>query len=334
MNASQAREAPAEKEESAMNRLSVMLGLLALALLEPARAELPQYVIRDLGNYGRATLGPAAINDQNQAVVTLWTYQEHDQYLFYDGFGEPPQKFVGKRAVAIDAAGKVLGYTYPDEQAFLWDGEFHDIPLNFAYDINDAGDVVGRLNDPYGGYLYSGGELIRLPEHFEPRSINNERTIGGVLVPELVNYPAIWQNGTMTWIGDFNAGINDINNLGWVIGNSKYGAYVKTDAEFLVIGSGTPLGINDSGRVVGQFGATTGAGVWEGGVLAKLPDFGGFSRAFAINNAGVIVGKAADQNDDVHLVAWEPVPEPASLLALGTGLAWAAVARRRTTARR
>ncbi len=316
-----------------MNRLSAMLGLLAVALLAPARAELPQYVMRDLGNYGRATIGPASINDMNQAAVTVWRGAV-PSFLFFGSLGAPPEVFDGKRATAINAAGQVAGFVQGDAtvQAFTWDGEFHDIPLSYAFAINDAGDVVGRLDDPFGGYLYSGGVLTRLPENFEPRAINNTGQVAGTKEEYPMYHPGIWEMGTLTWTGAFHGGVYAMNNLGWVVGWSQYAGYIWTGTELLIIG-GTPLGINDSGRVVGQFGATIGAGVWQDGVLEKLPDYGVSSRAFAINNRGVVIGWAADCNDDFHLVAWEPVPEPGSLLALGTCLAATAFARRHTEPR-
>ena len=55
--------------------------------------------------------------------------------------------------------------------------------------------------------------------------------------------------------------------------------------------------------------------------LLPLPDGYAYATAMGINDQGQIVGFAGDGYTESRAVLWNPVPEPASLLVLSSGLA-------------
>jgi len=98
-------------------------------------------------------------------------------------------------------------------------------------------------------------------------------------------------------LGDLGGGSSRgtaINNAGQIVGYSTitpYGAthaFLYEDGVMTDLGSGAPNDINDSGQIVGP-------GLYDNGAWINLGGLGGLlntSAAFAINNAGQIVGAA------------------------------------------
>lgn len=74
-------------------------------------------------------------------------------YLWDDGMhgiGTLGGEFVHSSALAINNLGQVVGETSTrtgEGRAFLWDGTMHDLGIgqSFAWDINDRGQIVGRV---------------------------------------------------------------------------------------------------------------------------------------------------------------------------------------------
>lgn len=115
-------------------------------------------------------------------------------------------------------------------------------------------------------------------------------------------------------------------------------AFLWQNGEMLDLGAlpgdnyGAAWGINDLGQVVGESYAVSTPGyshrghafVWRNGSMQALTPLPGdeWSTAFGINSQGWVVGLSGNfQNVTSHGVLWKPVPEPSSLLALGSGLA-------------
>lgn len=181
-----------------------------------------------------------------------------------------------------------------------------DVPSSVrteAYDINDAGQVVGSYIDHTGaihGFLYSGGAYTTLP--FPATGINNV----GQIVMELVGSgSALYTGGSYTPI------------------NAPLG--VRTYA----------LHVNDSGKVVGSYYDSIGTlhgFLYSDGTYTTVDNPLGFIRTetFGINNAGQIVGyfmsgvagEPAQQGFNYRGGVFTTINDPRGLSPQSTQSAW------------
>lgn len=305
-----------------MKRTCACLIVLFVVACAPARAVLPEYVLRDLGDLGFATFTAADINETGQAVFN--EAAGGNRFFYWDG--NTLEEVVGVAGFGVNDHGQVAATT--GQQSYVWDGTSHEVPLNRVLDINNAGQLIGTTNTPYATWLYAAGQLTALGPGIEPLALNNRGQIAGYKrVGETVSYPLIWTAGGGQ-VMPFRGGAYGINDLGQIVGSADLGdpegvahAFYWDGIAAHDIGRGAAYDVNDHGRVVGGFGPS-GAGVWEDGQVAKLPDFGVglYSLAFAVNNSGVIAGIAKAAFGHAHIVLWEPVPEPASLPSLAAGV--------------
>ena len=191
-------------------------------------------------------------------------------------------------ANAINEAGQVVGIsstTNHTDHAFLWDnGEMIDLgalpgPAGYseAHSINDVGQVVGSSGLEGSAFIWD--------------STDGMRYLDG--------------------IGDSESNARCINNngqmVGWAFG-SFGSAFLWDDGEMTNLGPVTPFGINDAGQVVGEeyISGQTHAFLWDDGDTIDLGTLGGSSsRAYAINEAGQVVGWADLAGSDKHAFLWE-----------------------------
>lgn len=277
------------------------LGLLASSGFAAAQT----YNITDLG----PNVTPRAVNDKGQVAcdnpvaLTLWSGGRTIVLRSGTGF---------KKAEAINATGQIVGTYdtgvigadgYSIIHAFLWSptvpngdgGTFTDLNetlpagsgwvLNFAHDINDAGQIVGdgTFTDS-NGTSYKGNDYLW------------ERGIDGIV--KLTSVPMGPSN---------NENPSALNNLASpeIVGTINTASYVwQADTPTIPIGhldvtSTQAFGINDAGQVVGissnkAFLWTPGGtdGVASNPQMKNLQPATGVqpSKAFSINNAGLVVG--------------------------------------------
>jgi probable HAF family extracellular repeat protein len=156
---------------------------------------------------------------------------------------------------------------------------------NFAYAINDDGDVVGssRISADVAthSFLYRRGRLTDLyPLNSEfiltvgPTGINNAGQIAsGLIHGDGVYYPALYDgSGAMTMLGS----LGGVTSWGF---------------------SGTATSVNNHGQAVGYSyvdDVTRHAFLWSGGVMTDIGLAGGYSGALRINDSGQAVGFASD----------------------------------------
>lgn len=121
-----------------------------------------------------------------------------------------------------------------------------------------------------------------------------------------------------------------INDLGQVVGDCRTYDHVTRCAFIWDSTGGTrsldfggeALDINNEGQVVG-YESGKGAVVWnQAKGLQYLPSLplSHYAIATAINDNGLITGRASMPDGYWHAVIWTPVPEPSSVLALLSGL--------------
>ncbi|HVI09336.1 MAG TPA: HAF repeat-containing protein [Candidatus Binatia bacterium] len=195
-----------------------------------------------------------------------------------------------------------------------------------AYAINDSGQVVGSAVTSKGSnhpFLYSNGTMIDLGTLGSPQgnmwwnsaeAVNEAGVVAGVSYTPRNGFRGfVWKNGVMTPVGNLGGfmseayGINNKNQTTGIayLADGEAHAYIGTGSKMQDLGAlETPLntswgfGINDAGVVVGFCNMAQGehAFVYSNGTMKDLnkliPSGSGWVlyQAFAINNAGQIVG--------------------------------------------
>ncbi|PWU57709.1 HAF repeat-containing protein [Micromonospora sp. S4605] len=191
-------------------------------------------------------------------------------------------------------------------------------------------------------YTYIDLGTIGVPSTGEPPmsdayALNAAGTVVGVsTIDGIYNFHAFaWTAGAMTDLGTINTGTYSassaagVNNLGVVVGSTHVNAtdpphaFRYADGVLTDLGTGYGPGsgssandINDSGTVVGtrieRQGSPKRAVVWRDGTILDLGTLGGQARswgtdsiAYAVNDAGQVVGGAITPSGALHAFLWE-----------------------------
>lgn len=214
--------------------------------------------------------------------------------------------------------------------AFLWDnGVMTDLGTlggekSNAYGINDQGQIVGYSTTVLGDvhpFVWDNGVMIDLLPLLEGRGealgINNQ---GEIIIN--ANQSFLWDNGSLTSLGDYPLRAYSINNHTQIVGQNRYSGHAvfwenNTPVDLGSLGgeSAFPYDINDNGQMVGRIERIvfTDSGyyyawsgfLWEDGNLTDLGHLvDRYTEAHAINNLGQIVGESYKEGQP-HAFLWE-----------------------------
>ncbi len=228
--------------------------------------------------------------------------------------------------------------------AFLWEeGDMTSLGTlggnSYGRDINDAGAVVGHIVG--GSYdkatLWYQGSIIDLGTLHS--NGHESRAYGvnhfGLIVGEsndhtrISEHGFIWDNGRMDYSIEatgsrFGSYATAVNDFGHVVGSRRRDSTGSHIACLVKDGSRTLLGsigywstslaydINNADQIVGYEGTPHTSSVrhgraftWQNGTMTDLGTLGGDdSYAFAINEAGQIVGSSETPGGDLHATIW------------------------------
>ena len=205
------------------------------------------------------------------------------------------------RAHAINARGDIVGED--NGRAFLWrNGQVTYLDdegagYSVATDINNRGDVVGH-RWPGGAFLWRDGMITDLGADFA-WAINDH----GEVVGDASGNAYIWRDGVATRLDNLPGQLTsaqDLNNSGLVVGSS---GFMNTVAVQWPPGGGiqplttvqgtTAVAVNDRSQVVGKgFAGPPRAYLWQRDGLTEIEPPQGHSTIspFGVNNRGLIVG--------------------------------------------
>lgn len=240
-------------------------------------------------------------------------------------------------AKSINNHGQVVGEFLSDTgeiHAFMWsNGDFHDIHAfddntSSAYFINDCGQIIGE---------HSSRIKDNTPE--PPGTVGYILQVQKWKVTQIRSF--IWENGAaseLTYPGIEFARPLAINNAGQTVGDffDKLGQHCFIFENGKITDMGTSAdehsrfctAINDFGLVVGEenSGHIHSSFLFENGVRRELPSLGGgFTKAYSVNNAGMVVGESRMPSGTPHAVIWQDaqIRDLGSLSGEGRSMAYA-----------
>jgi len=339
--------------------MGVLVAAAAFLHLATSGSQAETYRIRQLPiPTGYRSSIADALNDSGTVVGGLWddSGDLHTAVWKPDGsvLIDPvkPEGTLGREAMGVNNLGQIaLSVSDADYMShgilLNPDGSYLDIgSLGGGYTVpwavNDLGQVVGRSRTASRedcAFIWSAATGIvdlGVPAWSYACDINND---GVVIGDSTATGDFRWTRSGCTYFGWPNS-VSAINNLGQAVGHSSvvYGDWLATvwnpDGTKRVLGPGHASGINDLGQVVGSNEGVP--MLWEPDgrtVALDVPSNYPGCEAVDINASGTIIGNNCPDGWYQAFV-WEVVPEPSSVVSVGSGLLMACAFARRHNRRR
>ena len=285
---------------------------------------------------------------QPQYSITTFNYQDAP----YSG------------AQGINDTGSVVGYSflsgstswyqYPVAGWIATKGGFTTVRdpdwLNTSlYGINDSGQVVGYLSDGSGvgvGMLYNGGTFNTFSAPGAPWTVptginNSGEVVGTYTMSTGITHGFVYLNGAMTTLdypGASSTYGTAINNAGDVLGtyvdtSGNENGFLYHDGDYATLDFTWSLAINDNGEILGYSSCCgSSVAIYKNGTYTpfdmEIPGATYISPE-GLNDAGQIVGVYQNTSGQMYGFEADPIPEPVTLVFLGTGLIGLFQVRRR-----
>lgn len=288
-----------------------------------------------INNYG--VIAGTAFGSPNPMVSALAFRWENGQseFLYFDSAGVTDYTY----ATSINDKNEVVGagkrheISSPGPTMWHSDGRYEVVPAPYygsATDINNNSQITTYSSDEVDHGVYENGVWQKLQpsapyEGSAPNATNDFGQIVGDMKSSSAGQSSafLFENGTFFNLNDlitngYSGHLRtavDINHAGQIIGSD----YLFDNGEVLALGFSGAKAINDNGQIVG------GNFLYESGQLLDLNTliqsnviYGGLSMV-DLNNDGQMVGSAII-NGVQHAVLLDPVPIPAAIWMMGSGL--------------